>query len=50
MCGHNIGDLNGHDYVWAVMGNTMADSITPVIKYIFKAQVVKYVDFDCLGL
>ena len=50
VCGHNIGDLNGHDYVWVVMGNTMANSITPVIKYIFKAQVVKYVDFDCLGL
>lgn len=51
VCGHNIGEVLGHDYVWAVIEDAVEqNAINKKVKYIFKSRLVKAADFDILGL
>lgn len=48
---HNIGDVLGHDYIWATTEDTAtANSIKKRIKQVFVAKVFKSCDFDVLGI
>lgn len=51
VCGHNVGDVDGFEYVWAVLGDSRSQSaLTKEVRYIFKSGVVRTADFDKLGL
>jgi hypothetical protein len=48
--GINIGNIYGHEYVWAVQDNYIGAASDNNIKYIFCAQVADFADFDILGV
>ena len=51
VCGHNVGDVKGFEYVWAVLCDSRSQSaVTKDIKYIFKSGIVRTTDFSKLGL
>lgn len=49
--GHPIGDVKGHEYVWAVMDDSVSSgALAKNIRFIFKSQLFKAADFGELGL
>ena len=51
VAGHNIGDVKGFEYVWAVMDDSVSSgALTKNVRFIFRAQLFKSADFGELGL
>lgn len=49
VAGIKVGDVKGHEYVWAVTSGAYSDNnVSPVVQYIFKSQVVEFADFSGL--
>ena len=51
VCGHDIGDIYGQDYVWAITSDKKnGNAISKVVDYIFDSRVVPVADFNILGV
>lgn len=48
--GHNVGNVKGHWYCWAIYDDDPESKGGKKIKKVYKARVNKQSDFDCLGL
>ena len=45
------GGLYGHQYAWVVTSDAVSgESVTKVVDYIFRSDVVEAIDFDQLGV